>query len=230
MRRRCFPILILCALLCTGGAQAWATDLVLHGVISDVNGKPVAGAEVALYTSKNVKKPADFASQRTAADGVYTVPVPAGTYWGVAVLRKGERRFGPLELGDKHSGEAVELNIAADGELEHDFTVMDLREAAKQNQKKSIDLVRLSGRILDHNGQPVAMAYAMADRQERFKEMPHYLSAWSDSSGTYLLFLPKGSFYLGAATDFPPDPALTLGKEINLTSDTEGVDLLLPKK
>jgi hypothetical protein len=133
-------------------------------------------------------------------------------------------------LGDKHSGEAIEVNIAADSSLQHDFTVMDLREAAQQNQKKSADLLRVSGRILDQEGQPMAMAYTIADKGERFKEMPIYLSAWSDSSGTYLLFLPKGRYYLGAASLFPPDPALTLTKEVNLTADMEGVDLVLPVK
>ena len=229
MNKSFFLILAL-ALLLSFGQQTWAADLALHGVISDINGKPVAGAEAALYRSKNDKKPADFASNRTSEDGVYTVSVTPGVYWAVAVLRKGEKRFGPLELGDKHSGEAVEVNIAPDGELQHDFTVMDLRDAAKQNQKKNADLLRLSGRILDQNGKPVAMAYTMADLGGRFKEIPAYLSAWSDSSGTYLLFLPKGRFYLGAASGYPPDPAQPLDKEVNLTADMEGVDLVLPLK
>lgn len=217
------------ALLLSGG-PAGAADFVLHGVVADVDGRPLAGAEVALYRGKNVKKPADFASSPTAADGAYSVTVPAGQYWAVAVLRKGEKRFGPLDLGDKHSGEAVEVVIGPETELKRDFTVMDLREAARQNQKKNSDLLRLSGRILDQDGKPVAMAYALADKGQRFKEMPAYLSAWSDPSGGYLFFLPKGRYYLGAATGYPPDPEQPLSKEVTLSGDLEGVDLVIRKK
>jgi len=198
-------------------------------VISDVSGKPVAGAEVALYLSKNVKKPADFASQKTEADGAYTVTLPAGQYWAVAVLRKGEKRFGPLDLGDKHYGEAVEVEVGPDAELKHDFTVMDLREAAKQNQKKNEALLRLSGQILNADGKPATLAYAMADKGQAFKEMPAYVSAWTDDNGAYLLLLPKGRFFVGASTTFPPPANLKLSKEVDLTTDLNGVDLILPK-
>jgi len=206
-----------------------AADLALHGVVTDVDGHPVAKAEVALYRTKNVKKPADFVSSPTAADGTYTLTLPAGSYWAVAVLRKGEKRFGPLDFGDKHSGEAVAIEVALDAELKHDFKVMDLREAAKQNQKKNTELVRLSGRLLDSEGKPLAMAYALADKGQRVKEMPTYLSAWSDDSGAYLLLVPKGRLYLGAATAYPPAPEQTLAKEISLENDREGVDLVVPK-
>lgn len=216
------------ALLFSAG-PARAADFVLHGVVADVDGKPVAGAEVGLYRGKNVKKPADFASSPTTADGAYSVTVPPGQYRAVAVLRKGEKRFGPLDLGDKHSGEAVEVMVGPSAELKHDFTVMDLREAAKQHQKKS-DLVRLAGRILDQDGKPVTMAYALADQGQRFKDLPAYLSAWSDASGGYHLFVPKGRFYLGAATGYPPDPEQPLGREITLSGDQDGVDLVLQKK
>jgi 5-hydroxyisourate hydrolase-like protein (transthyretin family) len=222
-----FILITALTLLLAPTPPIWAEELALHGVITDINGKPVAGAEVALYRGKNIKKPADFSSNRTNEDGAYTVTVPPSTYWAVAVLRKGEKRFGPLELGDKHSGEPVEVVVAPGGELKHDFTVMDLREAAKQNQKKNSDLFRLSGRVLDHNSQPLAMAYAMADRSERFKDVPNYISPWSDNSGAFLLYLPKGRYFIGAATSYPPDPSQPLPKEINVTGDMEGVDLVL---
>ena len=212
------------ALLTAGPSGAEDTDL-LRGTVTDVNGKPVAGAEVTLYRGKNVKKPADFASPRTGPDGLYTVTAPPGHYWAVAMLRQGERRFGPLELGDKYSGEAVEVEIKAGAKARQDFVVMDLREAAQQHRKRNKDLVRLRGRILDRNGRPLALAYAVADRQPQFKELPAYLSAWTDASGDYILLLPPGKYYLAAQTGFPPAPELTLGQEVTLTADTDGVDL-----
>jgi hypothetical protein len=230
MKRLFVTISMALSFLLPTAALSWAADFTLHGVVSDADGRPVARAEVALYRGKNIKKPAEFASSPTAADGVYSVTVPAGQYWAVAVLRKGEKRFGPLDLGDKHSGEAVEVTIGPEAELKHDFMVMDLREAAKQNQKKNMDLVRLAGRIVDQEGKPVAMAYALADRGQHFKEMPAYVSAWSDGSGGYLFLVPKGRLYLGAATVYPPGSDQTLAKEVDLTQDMEGVDLVVGQK
>ncbi|MDD5759440.1 MAG: carboxypeptidase-like regulatory domain-containing protein [Desulfobulbaceae bacterium] len=229
MTRLFVVISMVLALLLSAGTRAWTADFTLRGVVSDVDGRPVAKAEVALYRGKNVKKPAEFASSPTGTDGSYSVAVPAGQYWAVAVLRKGEKRFGPLDLGDKHSGEAVEVMIGPEAELTRDFVVMDLREAAKQNQKKNMDVVRLSGRIVDQDGKPVAMAYALADSGQQFKEMPAYLSAWSDESGGYLLLVPKGRLYVGAATVYPPDAKQSLAKEITLTKDLEGIDLVVTR-
>jgi len=202
-----------------------ATDVVIKGVVADVNGQPVTGAEVSIYRSKNVKKPADFTSNRTLADGAYSVTIPQGQYWAVATLRKGERRFGPMELGDKHSGEPVEVTAGSEPNINRDFTVMDLREAARQNQKKNVDLLKVSGRIINQNGSPVAMAYAMGDKGPKFKEIPAHISAWTDPSGEYLLLLPAGKYYLGAATAYPPGPEQALPQEIDITADTDGITL-----
>lgn len=215
--------LAMAALFGTGPASG--ANLIIHGTVSDIHGQPVTGAEVSLYRSMNVKKPADFASNRTTTDGTYRISVPQGQYWAVATFRKGERRFGPLELGDKHSGDPVMVDAEAEIDLTHDFIVMDLRDAAKQNQKKNADLFRVSGRILNQNGNQVSMAYAMAGNSQRFKEIPAYLSPWTDASGEYLLLLPKGKYYLGTATAYPPKPDQTLDTEIDLTADKDGVDL-----
>ena len=79
----------------------------------------------------------------------------------VSVFRKSGKKIGPLELGDKHSGEAVELDVGPGEDLDLDFSVMDLREAAKAGQKRNETLVKLSGRIIDKKGRPVAMALAL---------------------------------------------------------------------
>ena len=205
-------------------------SFILTGKITDVDGKPVAGAEISVFRGKNSKKPADFASNRTTDNGKYKVALPAGQYWAVAVLRKSGRRFGPLELGDKYSGEAVELEIGPDQQLEHDFTILDLRDAAMQAQKKNENLVRLSGRVVDKFGKPVFLAYVMVDSAPKFKDFPKYISAWTGNDGEYLLFLPPGRHYLGAETGFPPDSAYILHSELLLEKDHEGFDLILLEK
>lgn len=222
---------ILCCIvfltLADGGALAAGSTFIFSGEISDVEGAVVSGAEVSLYKTSNVKRPADFVSNRTGADGNYQVVLPVGVYWAFATLRRDGRKFGPLGLEDKHSGSPVEVSIGSDEELSMDFVVMDLREATKKIQKKNDTLVRVSGRILDQKGSPVAMAYAMADTVKRFKEIPKYLSAWTDGSGQYLLFLPKGTYYLGVSAGFPPDADYSLQQELVVDGDRAGLDMVL---
>lgn len=177
---------------------------VLKGVILDVAGQPVANAEVFAYDSPNVKRPGDFISNRSAADGRYRVVLPAGRYWLVARYRQSGARFGPLTPADKHSGDPLRMDLAAGSEQELNFVVADLREAALLNDKKREDYVRVSGRVVDEQGRPIAMAYAMAGRSVNLNEVPEYISGWTDEQGRYTLFVPGGEFYVGAAAAFPP--------------------------
>nr|MBF0222380.1 carboxypeptidase regulatory-like domain-containing protein [Desulfobulbaceae bacterium] len=222
---------ILCCIafltLVGGVALAAGSTFTFSGEISDVEGAVVSGAEVSFYKTSNVKRPADFVSNRTGAEGKYQVVLPEGVYWAFATLRRDGRKFGPLGLEDKHSGTPVEVEIGPDEELLMDFVVMDLREATKKIQKKNDTLVRVSGRILDQKGSPVVMAYAMADTVKRFKEIPRYLSAWTDETGQYLLFLPKGRYYLGVLTGFPPDADYSLTQELLVDDDRSGLDVIL---
>ncbi len=206
-----------------GAAQTY----VMSGVVTDVNGKPAAGADVAVYLGPNVKKPADFMSNRTADDGKYSLALPQGHYWAVAVLRKDGRRFGPLGLHDKHSGGAVEIDAGPDEDMVYNFTVMGLKDAALKARKRNKNLLEVSGRIMGPDGKPIALAYALADPGRKFKLIPRYLSAWTDKSGRYALFLPPGHFYIGAATVFPPKADYLLKDELTLKADRHNFDLRL---
>ena len=197
----------------------------MEGRIVDAEGNSVEGAEVYLYRSKNVKKPADFMSTKTGTDGLYKVILSVGTYWSVAIFRKSGKTFGPLEKGDRHSGEPIKLELGES--LEQDFEIIDLREAARKVQKRNEDLFKLSGRLVDATGDPVAESYALAGKTKKFKNIPRYISAWTDVSGKYSLFLPTGTYYLGGALLFPPGPDSSLEKEITLNKDNEGVDIVV---
>lgn len=200
-------------------------NVIMEGRIVDAAGGPVEGAEVYLYRGKNVKKPADFISTKTAADGVYKVGFPAGTYWVVAIFRKSGKAFGPLDEGDRHSGEPILLEV--NDHLEQDFEIIDLREAAWKAQKRNEDLFKVGGRLVDVSGLPVAESYAMAEKTEKFKNIPKYISAWTDASGEYALFLPKGRYYLGGSLSFPPGSDLSLEREITIDKDIDGVDIVV---
>ena len=227
---RVFIIVFLFLLLWAPIQTPAAENFVFRGQVVDTANKPVVGAEVYVFDSANVKRPADFISNRTGADGYFRVELPPGHYWTMAIMRVSGASFGPLGKDDKHSGEPIEIDSAGKKEFSKDFTVMDLREAARANQKRSETVIKISGRILNDDGLPVEMAYVLADSHRKFGEMPQYLSTWTEVDGRYVLFLPKGKFFIGASKDFPPESDYFLPKEVDFVSDTEGVDLIVPSQ
>lgn len=226
-----FHMTVLFFLLLWTPTQALAEEnFVFRGQIVDTANNPVAGAEVYVFDSANIKRPADFISNRTSADGYFRVEIPPGHYWTMAIMRVSGASFGPLGKDDKHSGEPVEIDSAGKNEFSKDFTVMDLREAARANQKRSETVIKISGRILNDAGLPVKMAYVLADQRQKFGALPQYLSIWTEADGRYVLFLPKGKFFIGASKDFPPESDYSVTKEVNFVNDTEGVDLIVPSQ
>lgn len=208
-------------------ASAVAGPLLLKGRILDGNGQPVSGAEVYVFDSANVKRPADFISERSGRDGHFQVALPPGRYWTMAIQRQGEARIGPLGPTDRFSGDPLLFEGGADKQVFNDFTVISLKEAALRNRKRNEELIKVTGRILDPSGAPVAGAYAMADPSPK-GQMPLYLSTWSEADGLYTLYLPKGKIFLGVARVFPPDNDYLLAVEADFTGDAVAEDLVAP--
>lgn len=175
----------------------------LRGTITDIAEAPVANAEVYLYRTANTRRPADFISAKTGADGGYRLVVPAASYWGVARIKQGER-FGPLQLGQRHSGDPVQIVIGEEPVTTVDFAVADLREMAQKRQKVNSEVIAVSGTIVDGDGKPVANACAFARVTQLPETPPEYVSAWTDTDGRYTLFLPPGTYFWGASREFPP--------------------------
>jgi hypothetical protein len=209
-----------------GPATAGAADnFLFRGQIVDTANRPVSGAEVYVFDSGSIKRPADFISNRTVEDGNFRVELPPGKYWALAIMRHSGATFGPLGKEDKHSGEPIEIGTPDKDEIRHNFTIMDLQEAARANQKRNETMVKVTGHVLDRNGTPTAMAYVMADSRQHFGRMPRYLSTWTGTDGSYTIFLPIGKFFLGATKDFPPHSDYILVKENAFEQDTAGLDL-----
>jgi hypothetical protein len=200
---------------------------VLQGKILDVFEEPVKSAEVYVFDSPDVKRPADFISNRTTEDGRFRVKLPPGEYWAVAIFRIGGGRFGPLGPSDKHSGDPVAFEIADAGSRLLDFTVVNLREAARKHEKKSVELIEVTGKVVNQAGAPVEMAYAMAHKMEQFGTIPDYISAWTAAQGDFTLYLEPGRYYLGASLGFPPKHGYNLKTEQQFTGDTDKVDLVV---
>ena len=218
-----FPVIFLLF----AGIATGSDNFLLTGQIVDTANRPISGAEVYVFDSTKIKRPADFISNRTTENGYYKVELPRGRYWAVAIMRQSGSKFGPLGRNDKHSGEPVEIISSEKPTITHDFMVMDLQEAAKINQKRNETIVRITGQVLDKNGNPTSMAYVMADLHQQFGRMPRYLSTWTDDDGNYVLFLPAGKYFIGASKDFPPNSDYILQDNIAIDSDTTSIDLVV---
>ncbi|MDA8241083.1 MAG: carboxypeptidase-like regulatory domain-containing protein [Nitrospiraceae bacterium] len=229
MKRLClfflFVYLFVLAAPAAGPDALAAEKSLLTGKVSDAAGRPVEGAMVFVYANASVRRSADFMSPPTDSDGVYRVFLPAGRYWAVARLKKTEG-VGPLMPGDKHSGDPVEVDLTSENETGVDFTVADLKEAVGMRQKPREGSVKITGRITDEKGAPLVGVYAVVCRRKELSGMPDYLSAWVDDDGRYILYIPKGKYYLGSASAFPPGETYLMNGEIKADGDRSGVDIV----
>lgn len=195
-----------------------ATDaFTLQGVVSTLSGEPVQDAEVYVYSSSNTRRPADFISTKSSKSGEYRLILPRATYFGVARIKKGGR-FGPLQPGDKHSGEPVKIEPYTEKSVTLDFSVADMQELAQRRVKGRDELLmEISGTVTSH-GAAVADAYVYAKSGRISATLPEYFSGWTDGTGRYRLRLPAGNYFLGCGKIFPPAGNSNFLQEIELTA------------
>lgn len=199
---------------------------VLSGLISGVDGKAVEGASVFVYAGPDIRRPADFISGRTGKDGRFRLVLPPGKYWVVARSKKTEG-YGPLMPGDKHSGEPRALEMLPHTNIEADFTVADIMEAARVKSKPGDGFVKIKGRVLDAQGVPVKTGYVLANKTEKKPDMPDYISGWTDEEGHYMIYLPRGKYYVGAASHFPPGKGVRADRPVLFDTDMPALDITL---
>jgi hypothetical protein len=178
-----------------------------------------------VYNSPDVRRTADFISSPTNKDGQFSMEVPAGKYWLVARVKKGED-YGPLMPGDKHSGDPGEIELVPASEEEIDFIVSDLMEAIKMKKESMDRPFKITGRIIDKNGDPLTNAYAIANRKSELTRIPDFLSAWTDEQGRFTLYLPEGNYYLGGAEEFPPGRKFFISHNITADKDKSGIKII----
>lgn len=194
-------VLGLVCLLFSFSAVASETRL-LKARVTDIEGRPVAGAKLFLYDSPVVRRPADFISALSNDSGQLQVLLPPGKYWAVARY-KVDGKYGPLLPGDRHSGEPVELDMT-ENVVEADFSVADLRELGQKKRAAATDAVRLRGRVLDDQGAPVSHVAVFANNSKEPAELPDFVSAWTGSDGRFEVYVPPdATYYVGASRQFP---------------------------
>ncbi len=196
----------------------------LKGTIIDVEGSPVQGAMLYVYNSPDVRRTAEFISL-SDKDGQFSIKVPAGKYWLIARVKKGED-YGPLMPGDRHSGDPVEIELVPAGKEEMDFVVADLKDAIRMKREAMDRPFKITGRIIDKNGDPLANVYAIANKSREITRFPDYISAWADDKGRFTLFIPEGKYYLGGAEEFPPGGRYFISQEISADADKSGIDIV----
>lgn len=218
-------------LSCVGEVCAAAT-FVMRGKVADGDGRPVEGAEIYIYDSARIRRPADFITPKTDGSGQFRIELPVRErYWVVARVRKGDQ-FGPLMPGDKHSGEPVEIEPGDRKELERDFVVAGIQDVSLKKQKTRADFVRVKGRVIDKNGLPMQKVFVFASRSKTVAQLPDYISAWTDGAGMYRLYLPEGEYYLGIASEFSSGAKFAVIKKvlINPGKAEAEMDVELPRQ
>jgi hypothetical protein len=199
---------------------------IFSGQVVDVSQRPVAGVEIFVYGSPNIRRPADYISPPTGKNGGFRITLPSGSYWTVARLRKGKERFGPLLPGDKHSGAPLEVDIEPGENVEEEFIVADLEETSQLVVKLDTSFIKIEGVLVTKKGLPVENAYAFANRYATMKRIPDYVSAWTEVDGVYTLFLPPGTYYLGLAVEFPPGSKPGNLKKVMIDSNTKNINII----
>jgi hypothetical protein len=58
-------------------------------------------------------------------------------------------------------------------------------------------------------------------------QIPDYLSAWTDEEGSYTLYLPRGRYYVGYATTFPPDKKYVIDRAVVVETDKADMDIVI---
>ncbi|NVN98100.1 MAG: carboxypeptidase regulatory-like domain-containing protein [Geobacteraceae bacterium] len=211
---RLAAIILIAVIMLPFAANGAEDNITLQGKVATLSGEPVANAEIYIYSTKNSRRPADFISPKTGDSGVYRLILPKASYWAVARVKKGER-FGPLQPGDRHSGEPIKIEPDAESTISQDFSVADMQELAQSRLKGREELVEISG-ILSRSSKPLAGYYVFAKADRIIVTNPDYFSAWTDASGRYNIKLPPGRYFLGAAALFPPQGKSTELREVEL--------------
>lgn len=189
------------------------TTAMATGVIGQVlhDGKPVANAIVFVYPdlSAQFKGFGLGMSAPTDEKGRFEAPLPAGSYYLVARVRHGKSLAGPLQAGDLFGYlPANPVTVGKDSVTKVSLPVIAVPEKVSRHAATMFGQTRISGRIVDPAGKPLAGLQALLYADDTMLNRPLYVSQPTSQDGRFQLSFPTGgTFYLAARSNLGGTPA-----------------------
>ncbi len=178
-------------------------------------GRPLAGARVFAYldTAQGLRGPGYALSDPSGPDGSFLLPLPPGTYFVAARLRKGGLR-GALHPGDRFGVlPRFPLRISRGEAIRADIETVEIPSADRMARFRG-DFARLTGRIVDRRDRPVAGMRACLYANPQMLDRPAAVAEPSGADGSFVLTTSlAGTFFLGAREVLggPPEPGERVG-------------------
>jgi hypothetical protein len=175
------------------------------------DGKPVANAIIFVYPdlSAQFKGFGLGMSAPTDEKGHFEAPLPAGSYYLVARVRHGGALTGPLQAGDLFGflpGNPVTVGAGAVTKVT--VPVIAVPEKASRHAATMFGQTRISGKIVDRGGKPLAGLQALLYSDDAMLNRPLYVSPVTGDDGLFHLSFPTGgTFYLAARSSLGGTPA-----------------------
>ncbi|MDT8442097.1 MAG: carboxypeptidase-like regulatory domain-containing protein [Desulfuromonadales bacterium] len=196
------------------------TSTVESGIVGRVerDGQPVAGARVMVYPdlSSQLKGMGLAISLPSDGDGFFELPLPAGRYYLVARLRQAGGMAGPLKAGDLFGYPAANPVQVTAGEIVRlRLPVIAVPANVQRHAATLFGTTRITGRIVDSHGAPVAGLIAMLYDDSSMLSRPLYVSAPTGGDGRFSLSFPQGGTYFLAARNElggTPEPGELYGR------------------
>jgi hypothetical protein len=173
----------------------------VSGVVA-IDGVPQAGAVIFVYTDLNsqLKGMGYLMSAPTGADGRFYLDLDDGTYYLIARKRQGSRSVGPLKPGDLIGyAPANPLRVRSGSAAFVPIPLLEVPDKISSLQSSLFGATRISGRILDPAGAPVAGVRVLIYDQSQMLDRPLYVSQPTTADGRYVVSLPQGGLYYLAA-------------------------------
>lgn len=173
------------------------------GLVSD-NGKPVPGAIVYVYPdlTSQFKGMGLGMSAPSNEQGLFEMPLPAGTYYLVVRVRKSGGFAGPLRAGDLFGYLPGNPLVLPDSTVARvHIPLIEVPEKVERYASTMFGNTSITGKIVDAKGEPVAGSQAMLYDDPMMLNRPLYVSQKTGPDGRFILSFPQGGVYYLAARD-----------------------------
>jgi len=173
------------------------------GVVTE-DGKTVPGAIVYVYPdlTSQFKGMGLGMSAPTDAQGLFELPLPAGTYYLVVRLRQNGGFAGPLQAGDRFGYLPGNPLVLQENQVARvHVPLIEVPEKVERYAASMFGNTSITGKIVNAKGAPVAGSQAMLYDDPMMLNRPLYVSQKTGADGRFILSFPQGGVYYLAARD-----------------------------